>query len=215
MLSVLCRLLRCRRGLAALEFALVIPILLLCLAGVTDLSLAIITERRLAIAAEDVAIIASTMAVQSATLGQLSGEQAWQATTAPFALFPQWLTQQGGFSITLSGVGFTASGTSYSATTSWSVANPLGQTRFRPCGTLGPTANGSTVTLSTLPASSFGPTSLLVADISTVFTPVFTWIFLGDVPMSQSAYFSPRVQNNVTLNAGGPAATELCPAAQS
>ena len=205
-------LLRSERGLAALEFALLLPLLLLCLAGVTDLSMAVITGRRLTVAAQDVATIASTMAVQAGSLGSLTGEQAWQATTAPFALFPSWLAPQPGpFAITLSGVNFTAAGRGFNAATQWSVANPTGGIALRPCGSLGPVPDDSTITLTTLPASVFGPTSLLVADVSTVFTPLFSGIFLGDIPMSRSAFISPRVNNGVALSGNGPARTELCP----
>ena len=204
-------LLEARRGVAALEFALVLPLLLVCLAGATDLSMALITARRLTVAAQDVAMIASTMAVQSSSLGALSGQQAWQATTAPFALFPQWLAKTPGpFAITLSGVNFAAAGSGYSASTQWSVANPLGQAILRPCGTLAAIPDDDAVTPGTLPASVFGPTSLLVADVSTVFTPIFTSIFVGDVPMSRSAFVSPRVDNGVVLTGSGPGQTELC-----
>ncbi len=209
-------LLRARRAVAAVEFALMLPLLLVCLAGATDVSLAIITARKLTVAAQDVAMIASTMAVQASTLGSLSGQQAWQATTAPFALFPEWLgTQPGPFAITLSGVDFSAAGAGYTATTQWSVANPLGRTRLRPCGSLAAVADGAPVTLGSLPASVFGPTSLLVADVSTTFTPIFTSIFLGSVPMSRSAFISPREDNGVVLSGTGPATTELCTGSQS
>ena len=210
-------LLRARRAVAAVEFALMLPMLLVCLAGATDLSRAAITARKLTVAAQDVAMIASTMAVQTSTLGSLSGQQAWQATTAPFALFPQWLSAQSGpgaqptvFAITLSGIGFSASGGGYTAATQWSVANPLGQVRWRPCGVLAAVANDGPVTLGSLPTKVFGPTSLLVADVSTVFTPVFTSVFIGNVPMSRSAFVSPRENNSVALSDTGSAPTEIC-----
>ena len=217
MLRTLRDLPRCRRGLAAVEFALLLPVLLTCLAGVTDLSLAVITGRRLTAAAQSVAIIASTMAVQTSSLNTRTGLQAWQATTAPFALFPQWraeAAQSGLYSITLSGVDFSAGNGGYTASTQWSVANPSGQIRLRRCGSLAAAADGGTNTHATLPAGVFGPTSILVADVSTIFTPVFTSVFLGSVPMSRSAFVSPRIGNGIQLSGSGPGTTLLCTGAQ-
>jgi Flp pilus assembly protein TadG len=214
MLKPLRDLIGSRSGLAAMEFALLLPVLLTCLAGATDLSLAVITGRRLTVAAQSVAIIASTMAVQTSSLNTLTGLQAWQATTAPFALFPQWLTgavQPGPYSITLSGVNFASSGSAYTASTQWSVANPSGSIKLRPCGSLAAVPDDSTITETTLPSGVFGPTSILVADVSTVFTPVFTSVFLGNVPMSRSAFVSPRAGNGVQLSSSGPGVTVLCP----
>ncbi len=218
MLRPLSELGRSRRGLAGIEFALLLPVLLSCLAGATDLSLAVITGRRLTVAAQSVGIIASTMAVQTSSLNTLSGLQAWQATTAPFALFPQWLTaavQPGAYSITLSGVDFVSAGAGYAASTQWSVANPSGSIKLRPCGSLAAVPDDSTITATTLPAGVFGPTSVLVADVSTIFTPVFTSIFVGNVPMSRSAFVSPRAGNGVRLSSSGPGVTMLCPGAHA
>src|ERR1700712_6143010 len=92
----------------------------------------------------------STKAVQSSSLNAISGQQAWQATTAPFAIFPDWRgSNSKDFSITLSEIEFTGSpagcGTqcnSYRAATRWSVANPAGQIVLRPCGAIAAVPNG-------------------------------------------------------------------------
>ncbi len=212
-----------RRAVAGLEFALVLPLLLTMLAGAVDLTLASITARRLTIAATDVALIASTLAVQTATLGTLTGQQAWQATTAPFALFPQWTAANAaGFSITLSEVDFTASPagcatacTSYAATTRWSAGNLRGQIVLRPCGALPSVANGGPSSMTTLPAGVFGPAAVLVGDVATVFTPLFSSVFTGPVAMLRSGYIPPRVNTAVTLSGAGPAQTVTCPATKA
>ncbi len=220
MLRSLLRLLAARSALAGIEFALILPVMLTMLAGLVDISLAVITARRLTVAAADVALVASTMAVQSSSLNALNGQQAWQATTAPFAIFPAWRDLNGphGFSITLSAVDFTGTPAGcttncagYIAATRWSVANRLGQIKLRPCGALAAVPDGQSASMATLPAGVFGPTSVLVGDVATVFVPLMTGIFLGPVPMLRSAYVPPRVNNGVQLSSPGPGSTVSCP----
>ncbi len=220
MLRRLRQLLAARSALAGIEFALILPVMLTMLAGLVDLSLAVITARRLTVAAEDVALVASTMAVQFHSLNALSGLQAWQATTAPFAIFPAWRNLNGsnGFSITLSAVDFaatpagcTANCAGYAAATRWSVANPRGQVALRPCGALAAVPDGQPASMATLPAGVFGPTSLLVGDVATVFMPLLTGVFIGPVPMRRSAYIPPRVNNGVQLTSLGPGQSVICP----
>ena len=209
------RLLRARRGLAGVEFAMIAPVLLALLCGVADLSRAIIMARRLTVAATSTALIASTMAVQASSLNALSGRQALQATTAPFAVFPNWqlVANNGTFSITLSAVTFTAAKSGYTSHVAWSVANPSGQSRLRACGVLAPTSDDSPSTLASLPASVFGPTSIMVADVSGVFVPAFTSVFLGSFTLQRSGYFSPRINNGVALTSAFPGPVVTCPVA--
>ena len=206
---------RDRRGLAGIEFAVTVPFIIILLCGVVDLSRAIIMARRLTVAAAATATIASTMAVQAATLSSLTGPQAWQASTAPFAYFPEWLSEPppGTFSITLSGVVFTPAASGYTAHVAWSTANPAGVARLRACGALGLVADSTASSLTTLPADTAGLTSLIVADLSGVFAPVFTSVFLGPFTLQRSAYVSPRINNGVALIGSFPGQSVTCPAA--
>ena len=206
------KLLQARRGLAGVEFAIIVPLLLTLLCGVVDLSRAILLSRRLTLAASYTATIASTMAVQASNLNALSGQQAWQASTAPFAVFPNWLSPPipGSFSITLSSVVFVASSESYTAHVAWSVANPSGQTRLRSCGTLTSVPDSASISLDTLPVDTFGPTSILVADVSGVFTPAFTSVFVSPFTLQRSDFVSPRINNGVVLTGSFPGPVITC-----
>ena len=206
------KLLRARRGLAGVEFAILAPLLLAMLCGVVDLCRGIVMARRLTVAAGSVATIASTMAVQASNLNALTGPQAWQASTAPFALFPAWLGSPlpGSFAITLSSVTFAAGASGYTANVAWSVANPAGQMRLRPCGRQAAAADDAASSLGSLPADVFGPTSILVADVSGVFEPVFTAVFLGPFTLQRTAYVSPRIGNGVALLGGFPGVAVTC-----
>jgi Flp pilus assembly protein TadG len=208
-----------RGGVAGLEFALLSPVLLTLFLGTIDLSGALVTARRMASAAGAVAQIGTVGGAQTKALNVLTDMQAWQATTAAFALFPGWTTKAAyrSFAITLSAVNFVAApvgctlNCTYTAKVAWSVANPLGAPQLRACGTLTKVPNSTVTSYSTLPAGDFGVTSLLVADISYTFTPSFFGFLIGDIPMMQSAYISPRIDNGIALvPAGGPGVNVIC-----
>jgi Flp pilus assembly protein TadG len=211
-----------RAGIAGLEFALLSPVLLTLFLGTIDLSGALLAARRMEIAAGSVAEIGTTGAAQTQALNVLTDVQAWQATTAAFALFPGWTEKaaNGTFAITLSGVAFTATPSGctqnckYTAAIVWSVANELGAKQLRACGPLASAPDADATSYTTLPASNFGPTSLLVADISYTFQPIFFGFLIGNIPMMQSAYVSPRIDNGIQLlAAGGKGVNESCPGA--
>ena len=209
-----------RAGVAGLEFALLSPILLLLFLGTIDLSNAVITARRMGTAAGSVAEIATTSSAQTQALNVLTDVQAWQATTAPFVFFPGWTAKASrqSFAVTLSAVVFTATkagctqNCSYAANVTWSVANNLGVARLRACGQVTMAPDTDPATYDTLPASAFGPTSLLVADISYTFQPIFFGFLIGDIPMMHSAYLSPRINNTTLLQSmGGAGVSVSCP----
>src|ERR1700722_9841369 len=161
---------RSRAAMAGLEFALLSPILLALFLGTIDLSGALLTARRMEIAAGSVAEIGTTGAAQAQALNVLTDVQAWQATTAAFALFPGWTEKaaNGTFAITLSGVAFTATPSGctqnckYNAAIVWSVANELGAKQLRACGPLASVPDADATSYTTLPPRNFGPPSLLV-----------------------------------------------------
>lgn len=190
-----------RAGVAGLEFALVSPILVVLFLGTIDISNALLTARRMSTAAGSVAQIASTSAVQTRTLNVLTDLQAWQATTAPFATFPGWTATiaRQTFAITISAVNFTRTPSGYAADIVWSLANELGVARLRACGKLQPVPDNNPTSYTTLPQGNFGPTSLLVADVSYTFHPLFFGFLIGDINMMHSAYISPRINNETRL----------------
>jgi Flp pilus assembly protein TadG len=218
---------RRRGGVAGLEFALVAPVLVTLFLGTIDLSGALLTARRMSVAAGSVAEIATAGAAQTQGMNVLTDVQAWQATTAAFALFPQWTDQiaAGTFAITLSGVAFTATpagctqNCTYVAQVTWSVANELGAAQLRACGPLTSAPNADATSYTTLPAGNFlsignlGPTPLLVADIAFTFRPTFFGFLFGAIPMMQSAYISPRIGKAFIqlTSAGGVGVSQICP----
>ncbi len=186
------------RAVAALEFALVAPFLLTAALGLYDLANAALTMRRLTIAADAIAQIATAAAVNADNTNTLTREQAWAASTAPFALLPGLRAQpMGDYSVVLSAVVFRLADRSctanctYLAATAWS-GTFQGIATQRQCGDLTAVADDLPPSPTTLPASAFGPASLLVVDMAYTFHPLFASVFTGDMRFTRSAYFPPR-----------------------
>ena len=217
------RIARRRGGVAGLEFALIAPVLVTLLAGTADVSNALLTARYMQTAAGAVAEIASTSSAQTQTLNKLTDVQAWQATTAPFAFFPAWtsLEARNTFAITISAIAFAASPSgcsqncTYTASVQWSVANNLGQPLLRTCGSLPAAPDIDGASYATIPASVFGSTSILVADIAYTFRPYFFGFVIGNLAMMESAYISPRINNTTQLVPAGGIGTNLVCAVSS
>jgi Flp pilus assembly protein TadG len=121
-----------RRGNAAVEFALLFPIMVTLVFGLVDASNALIAYRRVTVAAEEAALIATELSVQSDGSTSLTPTQVNQASTAIFGVMPL-LESQGSaqvFSVTMSAVVFNGvagtglpSGCSGSACTSYTQYN--------------------------------------------------------------------------------------------
>lgn len=190
-----------RRGSASVEFALIAAVVIAMLLAVTDLTNAITTGRRLTIAAQSIAEIATGLAAQPDGTNALATTQVWTASTATFALFPIWKnpSRAKSYAVTLSAVAMTAtvngcvSACTYTAKTAWSVAFSPGAKNTRPCGTLLQVANTASETMATLPAGIFGPAPLLVADVQTIWTPSFVHFITGPIIMRRTAYLPARI----------------------
>ncbi len=193
--------------MAALELAIIAPVLLTLLLGTVDLSNAILTARRMEIAATAIAQMASTDSSQTLTLNQISDVQATAATSAAFAFFPEWARSPGatGFAVTLSGISFTGSPSgctqscTYKPAVVWSVANPLGLVNLRACGSPAIVPDTQASDYPDLPIDDVGATSLFVADVKWTFTPMFFGFLFQNIPMFQSAVVSPRIGNGTAL----------------
>jgi Flp pilus assembly protein TadG len=187
-----------KRGVAALEFALIFPFLISILMGVYDITNLMIAWERLSSASNMTVEIATNFAAQPDTTNVLTSTQAWEATTAIYAYMPA-LKTGGNYSVTLTSVvmtptpAFCTTNCQYIATTAWSVPLTQGNNVTRPCGVLiSASANPNANLLSTLPSGIYGPSALMVADISYVYTPAFLSIFTGPITLHRSAYQPPR-----------------------
>ena len=218
-----------RRGVSALEFSLVVPILLLMLVGVFDVSKVMIISAQVDNASRLIPLSASTVATSASNAGasqatSLTSAQAQQAMSMIYAEFP-WLrsgVETSTASVTLSSVAFfpiagcaPSSGTNcYTATVMWSMAyvSPMhasaafGTPVLRPCTALIQVAPGAALpkgqtTLTTLPTANITlPDNILVADVAYKYVPFFRGRFLPTIQLLSTGMWSDR-NANATNNA--------------
>jgi Flp pilus assembly protein TadG len=198
----------CRRALAALEFALIAPVLVLMAFGSYDIVQGFIAYTRVNYAAQAVAQIATSLAVAGTNLNQLNDTQALAATSAVYALLPALSgPHPPAFSVVLSSIAMTptvsgcTSNCTYTAHVAWSSVFQ-GSGTPRPCDT---TQGVSVITAvsdsvsplpTTLPVDAYSSSPLLVADVTYTFQPLFLIAIQSSITMTSTAYFS--------LRTGGP-----------
>ena len=200
-------LLRDRSGSPGIEFALVAPPMFAMLTGTYDLTQYLIAMRRATSTVQEIVQIATELAVQPDQTNALTVSQAKQAMTAIYAMFPGLNTgaDASPFSVTLSAIVFVATnqgcvpgstGTcTYAGTVMWSVAlPPPGQAATRaPCGAITKVGSDQQATLSNLPISDMSTlTSVVVADVSYTYRPLFSSFVTGPITMQRTAFLPPR-----------------------
>ncbi len=194
-----------RSGTASLELALVAPILLVMFLGLVDISGALLTARRMQTAADAIAFTASTYSSQTMSrsqgLNQLTALEALDATTAAYALFPQWArSTQPNFAVTLSGISSAENPDgSYTPDVVWSVYTSHGLKQWRACGPIATFGNNNNPDYAHVSIDDVGPTSFFIADVRWTFTPVFFSGLVGSIPMMTSASVSARIGNGTAL----------------
>jgi hypothetical protein len=240
-----------RRGVAALEFALIAPILLTLGIGVFDIAKAMILQQEVLNTAHSVSLTASLLATQTlSTSGSTipeDGNQTLSGTTMLTAAQVQgvesdiyaeipWLrsgVENGKFSVTLSGVAFSAlpsaSCQPYSTCTGWvpfvawsvpyvpRAGLPGTATSLvRACGPINPSNLLDIYASQTVPLTAANfmttlriksityPDPILVADVSYTYTPAFLRFITGPVTLVASTYWAVReIPYNSDSSPGG------------
>lgn len=187
-----------QRGVAALEFALTAPMLLVLLMSMYDIANAWLAWRRLTAAAQSVGEIATLLAVNADGSNTLTPDQGWRASTAAYASMPALLAQNARYGVTLSEVLFSAQqgcGGSYCAAyIGWS-KGVLGTATPRACGAQTAVPDTAPSGPGVMPQSSFQAAPILVVDITYDYVPLFLGSAVGPIKMARSAYFPARSGN--------------------
>jgi Flp pilus assembly protein TadG len=224
------RLLSSRAGVAAMEFALLAPVVVLMLAGLYDLTMAYIAWERVTLAAQAINQIATTIAATPPNSNTVTQAQATTASTAIYAYLPQLLTASPpAFSVTISSIAMEplTAGTSCAGPTTcvaqvaWSGTylgtdqDVNGTALQRPCGVGAVVQTSDTTTPSpgTLPEDVYSASSLLVVDVTYQFTPTFYQFLTGNITIAQSAYYPPRIglqSAHITYIYAAPDLTTVC-----
>lgn len=196
-------LLRDRSGTPAIEFALLAPVMFILLAGSYDITQMLIAMRQVTSTAQQIVEIATEQSVQPDQSSSLTVQQGYQAQSAIYALIPRlgFGTDTSLFSVTLSAVVFVATpagctaGTncSYVANTAWSTALSQGRHVTRPCGVIAQVLSTQQATIATLPTAGMTAlTSIVVADVSYIYQPLFSGFIIGPMTLQRTAFLPPR-----------------------
>jgi Flp pilus assembly protein TadG len=181
---------RARQAIAATEFALVLPLLVILMLGSVEAA-------RLIVSARKVTLVATTtveMLTQNGT-GKINYVDLHFATDSTMVIFPQILqdaAQKGiswknDISVSMASVVFTpnpstcTSNCSYNANVVWN-SGP----NKRTCGVLLVSATDTATPSNTkLPADVFGPGSIIVVDVLFNYTPIFGLGLFGTIPIAR------------------------------
>ena len=197
------------RGVAAVEFALCAPILMLLLLVGFDTARYIVAARRLAVVA---ATIGQMLSVS--TTGQIAAADLQFYEDSTVAIFPQVLQdsyQQGltwssDIGMTVSTVNFTGTSPSYQGLVNWTVG-----TNLRPCNVpMVATSDTAPPSTTSLPTDVFGPGSLIVVDLSFKFRPTIASKLMNPITIVRSFYVQPRYVPSLTYAGSGSTNVKQC-----
>jgi Flp pilus assembly protein TadG len=168
---------RSERAVAAVEFALVLPLMLFVFVGVTQVGQAIEISRKVTLTTRIVTDLVTQYAnVSSSTLSTVLGASA--QVIAPYSA--------NNLVMTVSEIYISSSG---AATVAWSQS--LNGTAL---------VCGAKFTLpSQLDQSSSYNTYLIYGQVTYTFTPVLGYKIIGKIPIADQIYMSPRLTNSISF----------------
>lgn len=214
-----------RRGVVAVEFAMIAPLLIVLMVGVVDLSRAVIVQQEVYNAAHTIPVLASSLAVKTDGSTSLTVAQVQQSLSGIYAQIPGRRTGllRGQAAVIMTSVNFTQTNSScapatsvctFVANTAWSVAykGPSSgtsqdpgtfQSIVRPCQQLTQTSASSNVdgVLTSIRTAGIAwPSPILVVDVHYHYTPIFFSIITGPLDFWSSGYWPVRsVNTNVAV----------------
>lgn len=186
-LIALRRFIRERRGVSAVEFALIMPILITLFLGGTELTQGITIKRKVTIATRTIGDLVS----QSTTISDDELTAIFDATTSVLAPYPD-----GPLKMTISNIYIDADG---KASVVWSAGYNGGATSRKA---------GDVVTLPD-GLNAFGETSLLWAETEYTYTPTIGYVISGSIDLKDKLYLRPRLTDCISRVTGGKTVT--CP----
>ena len=224
------RLERDDRGVAAVEFALLLPLMITLYLGSTEVTQGVLASRKMAIVSRTLSDItaqqptATTSPCTVAGLCDSTMTSIFSAASVIMSPFSVAAMTDGTstLTMTISGVNFVANATpgtyvynGYEAQVKWSktAASPNDASTVRSCQTK-PIPVASTVApdLTNLPNGLYGAGSLIVADVTYKYLPTFGQSFLAwsssatYISMSNTTYMRPRNWTTYILYPGASAA---------
>jgi Flp pilus assembly protein TadG len=164
---------RDRRGISAVEFGMLLPVMITLYLGVVEVSKGVAIDRKVTLTTRTMADLASRVtSINNADMSSLLN--ASSAVIAPY--------DQTKVKVVLSSVSIDANGV---AKIAWS-------------DTLNGTAHsvGSTVTLPT--ALNVANTTLIWSEVSYLYSPTFGYVLTGDMNLHDQIYMRPRLSDSIS-----------------
>lgn len=201
-----------KRGIAAVEFALILPFMLLLYLGTAELTQGIMASRKATLVARALSDLVAQLAAGS-NMTNTEATNVFNAATAIMSPFPT-----SALKMTVTSVEFVtnASATNgFDAKPRWTLVSNGGTPRV--CAKLTAVANTNKPTSDTMPNGMYGSGSIIVADVAYVYDPPFgravlEWSNTASViNISQTTYMRPRNQTIITMASGVTGGT-ICPA---
>ena len=211
-------------AVSAVEFALVVPVMLLLLLMGFDVGRFVLATQRV----ETVAYTMSQMLAETPTStsaqtpgdGVVTSSDILSIYNSAYFIFPDVLKQANATNTpwynllvaNMASIKFTPSPVGCTNNCSYvpKVVWTYGSGAIRTCGsTISAAADTAAVTPTTLPTDVFGPNSLVVVDVSYTFQPTFAANYLPSIPIERSAYLTPR--NVKLVESSGPQWVQICP----
>ena len=201
---------RDRRAVAALEFVMASPVMIVLLLMGVDTGRYVVATKRI----ESVAATIGQMISVSQT-GTVTSTDLQFYHNSAMVIFPQVLFDARQQNIPWgSDIGITMSGLSFSPVGSTFVPKMLwtGGQNPRSCTTpMQAAPDTAAPSSSKLPTDVFGPTSLIVVDVTFAFRPTIAPFFLQTIPIARSYYVAPRyVQTINYVASGGSSIATVC-----
>ena len=186
------------RGIAAVEFALILPLMLTLYLGSAELTQGVMASRKMTLVSRTISDIAAQQQTPT-PMDDLTMTSIFNAAAAIMSPFDVSTLK-----MTISAVEFVANGTpdaytsnGYVAKIRWSKVGPNGGTA-RACAKATPAANSTSPSSTTLPSGLYASGSLIVADVTYTYDPSFggsllAWSSTDSLmTMKNTTYMRPR-----------------------
>lgn len=207
---------RDRRGIAIVEFALIMPLLITLSAVTFDLVRYVVYLRKIELAASTLADL-----VARNDTGKISQTDILAISRSQLVMFPEAMSAAKDANVSvwtllrwsLSGIKFTQTVASCTANCTYTPKVVWTSGQKRSC-TTPPVAAPNTAGPSpaTLPSDTFGPGFLVVADVVFSYKPLILQSVVGSIDIAKSFYFAPRYVAAISFDSsGGTSSANACP----
>ena len=197
-----------RRGIAATEFALILPFMLTLYLGIVELSKGYMASQRMTLVARTLAdLVAQQQQLQTGGTTNITDSIMSNIFAASTAIMAPYSTTNLTMTVSQVLLSNKADGTCCQAKTDWTIANNGGTAR--PCQVL-TASNAAPVSTTTIPTgfttSPSTPGPIVVADVTYQYIPGFSfqiwnWKVSKTFNMAQTQYMRPRGTNSLSYQA--------------